>query len=287
MFRKKNIEAIIQILILIITACLLIYAMLTNKVTYYVHPRFYFGIWFSIVVLIIFAVSMASNIKKARHNVNVFHYIVFVIPLSVALIFPAAGVNGKDMSMANTVTSSIEQKDTVTDKNTVDDSIPDDTIEDDTNTNDYSEDSGVDTNESSKELHYDVSEKYTQYEVGGTMIISDDIFAEWFGDVYDNLDDFVGMKCQYLAQVYSMDGLEENQFLAGRYFMVCCAADLVGYGIVCQSDNGSELNDDEWITVTGTIDKYDFDGDTVPILTDVSITKAEAPAIEYIYYNNY
>ena len=76
-----------------------------------------------------------------------------------------------------------------------------------------------------------ISEKYAQYEVDGVIVINDDIFADWYCDVYDNLDEFVGKKCQYLAQVYSMEDFEENQFLAGRYFMVCCAADLVGYGI--------------------------------------------------------
>lgn len=90
-------------------------------------------------------------------------------------------------------------------------------------------------------------EKYSQYEVDGVLVINDDIFADWYGDVYDNLDDFIGKKCKYLAQLYSMEDFKANQFLAGRYFMVCCAADLVGYGIVCESDIRSELTDEEWI----------------------------------------
>ena len=132
-----------------------------------------------------------------------------------------------------------------------------------------------------------ISEKYAQYEVDGVMVINDDIFADWYCDVYDNLDEFVGKKCQYLAQVYSMEDFEENQFLAGRYFMVCCAADLVGYGIVCETDIRSELKDEEWITVTGTISEYEYNGYMVPLLTDVTITEGEAPDVEYIYYNNY
>ena len=35
----------------------------------------------------------------------------------------------------------------------------------------------------------DISEKYTQYEEDGVMAINDDIFAEWFDDVYDNIDE--------------------------------------------------------------------------------------------------
>jgi putative membrane protein len=119
------------------------------------------------------------------------------------------------------------------------------------------------------------------------MVINDDIFAKWYCDVYDNLDAFKGKKCKYLAQVYSVEDFEENQFLAGRYFMVCCAADLVGYGMVCESDKRSELKDEEWITVEGTIGEYEYNGYMVPLLTDVTITEAEAPDVTYIYYNNY
>ncbi|WP_416388683.1 hypothetical protein [Lachnotalea glycerini] len=49
----------------------------------------------------------------------------------------------------------------------------------------------------------------------------------------------------------------------------------------------SELKDEEWITVEGTIDEYEYNGYMVPLLTDVTITKAEAPDVAYIYYNNY
>jgi putative membrane protein len=279
MGRKKNMEAIVQVFILIAIACLLIDAMISKKVNYYVHPRFYVGIWVSIIVLTLFAISLISKIKKARHNVNIRHYLIFLIPLVAALLFPATGVNSKDMTIANSdiVASNSEQKNpnSETDNNAID------------GTNSDSYDSESMTNEEASTDITDISEKYAQYEVDGVMVINDDIFADWYCDVYDNLDEFVGKKCQYLAQVYSMEDFEENQFLAGRYFMVCCAADLVGYGIVCETDIRSKLKDEEWITVTGTISEYEFNGYMVPLLTDVMITEGEAPDVEYIYYNNY
>jgi len=293
MFRKKNIEAIIQIIILIAIAFLLLNAMLSNKVSYYVHPRYNFGIWSSIIILLIFAISILSNIKKARHNVNTVHYMIFVVPLIAALIFPASGVSGKDMTIANSISESdsvnINDKNNENATNSVRTDSKDNTEDNDNINSDITteKDSATNNSEGENASDYDVSEKYIEYEENGVMIINDDIFAEWLGDVYDNLDDFEGKRCQYIAQVYSMDGLEENQFLAGRYFMVCCAADLVGYGIVCESDKRSEFTDDEWITVTGTIEKLNHDGEEVPMITDVTISEAEAPPVEYIYFNNY
>lgn len=311
MGRKKNTEAMIQIFILIAIACLLIYAMLSKKVNNYVHPRFYIGIWISIVVLILFAVSLISKIQKARHNVNVRHYMIFVIPLAAALLFPASGVSGKDMTLMNSDRSASEsiQENTNSIINENTNSVTDENIADGENTDSYSDDNLTSEEESTdisdmtegtanssqeiKDVNAageetgDISKKYTQYEEDGVMVINDDIFAEWYCDVYDNLDAFKGKKCKYLAQVYSMEDFEENQFLAGRYFMVCCAADLVGYGIVCESDKRSELKDEEWINVEGTIGEYEYNDYMVPLLTDVTITEAEAPDVTYIYYNNY
>ncbi|MFA9463143.1 MAG: TIGR03943 family protein [Velocimicrobium sp.] len=292
MGKKKNTEAIIQFIILIVSACLLLYAMLSKKVNYYVHPRFYIGLWISIIILILFAISLVSKLEKARHNVNVKHYIIFIIPLLAALLFPPTGVNGKTMTIeegkAKNYNASENYKQT-------DDSA---SISQENEENIAVEESNKDKVESENiesenaepenaEPENDESEKYNPYEVDGVMVINDDIFASWYDDVYDHLDDFVGKKCQYLAQVYSMEDFKENQFLAGRYFMVCCAADLVGYGIICESDKRNELKEEEWITVTGTITDYQYNGYAVPMLTDVTITKAEAPDVEYIYYNNY
>jgi len=267
MGRKKNKEAIVQVVILIAIASLLLVAMISKKINYYVHPRFYAGIWVSIIALFLFSISLISRIKKARHNVNVRHYMLFALPLVAALIFPAGGAKGKDMTIAKSeiVASSSEQKKT---KRETDKSITDD------------------TSLTEKEV-VDFSEKYAKYVVDGVMVINDDIFADWYSDVYAKLNNFVGKKCTYLAQVYSMEDFKANQFLAGRYFMVCCAADMVGYGITCESNIRSELKEGEWITVTGTIAEYEYNGHMVPLLTDTKITKANAPEVEYIYYKNY
>ena len=302
MGRKKNTEAMIQFIILIGIAFLLIYAMLSKKVNYYVHPRFYIGLWISTIILILFAISLVSKIEKARHNVNIRHYMIFAIPLAAALLFPATGVNSKDMTMSdgnlsastseNQTDENIDEEE-ATDTNT--DSYSNDNMTENYDSTGYSEEIGAssgttqenaeNTTTEEANVEEDVFEKYSQYEVDGVLVIGDDIFADWYLDVYDHLDSFVGKKCQYLAQVYSMEDFEENQFLAGRYFMVCCAADLVGYGIVCESDIRSELKDKEWITVTGTITDYQYNGYSVPMLTDVTIAEAEAPEVEYIYYN--
>jgi len=298
MWKKKNTEAIVQISILSGIAILLAYGMISKKMNYYVHPRFNAGILVTIVILFLFSISLIPNIKRARHNANINHYIIFVIPILVALIFSSSAGNSinrgnNNISTALNIGSNEVPSKELADSNT--DTIDNEDLSEksDSSTNYDGTDSLSDDNVSNNTVDNadedamgsDISEKYAQYEVDGITVINDDVFQDWNADIYDNLDCFVGKKYQYLAQVFSMDDFEGNQFLAGRYFMVCCAADLAVYGIICESDARSGLKEEQWITVTGTIKKYEYNDTVIPMLTDVTITEAEAPASEYIYYN--
>lgn len=342
MARKKNKEVIIQIIILLIIEWLLISLMISKKVSYYVHPRFYIGIWISTVIIVLFIFLLSTKINKARHNVNGRHYLIFAIPIIAAFIFPATGVNSKEITFFGTENAkvngsqgeNINNNDNENDNYALNDSnntndnneLNDDNKENANNNTNDNNNSNANNNandnnnsnvnnemtensnntkddknqvnnnsDNSDELNSDDKQenitvgdlvsKYNKYEEDGVLVINDDIFAEWYNDVYTDVGAFKGKKCRYLAQVFSMDDFTDTQFLAGRYFMVCCAADLVGYGIICESDIRSQLKDEEWIVVEGTIQEYEYGGYKVPIITDVTISETEAPEIEYVYFN--
>lgn len=320
--KKTNWETIIQTFVLVLAAILLGYGLISGKVNKFVHPRFNIGLWISIVVLLFFAVSILFDRKKGRHNINIKQYIVYLIPLILAIAFPPIAAGNTEMVLADSKTSSnaeinysqsesdgdieqnnnklensqdkqnlssAEEDDNQKSYNNTQYSNVDEYLQDTQDTQDTQENQDTQDNQESKEENKktDTSDVYHTNEVNGSYVIDDDVFADWFMDLYDHLDDFVGERYQFLAQVYSMDDLKENQFLAGRNFMVCCAADLVGYGLICNSDMRSELKENEWITVTATISKCEYDGSEVPMLKDAVITKAKAPKVEYIYYNNY
>jgi putative membrane protein len=343
MRRRYNLEAIIQILILLSSAALLLYGILSGKVNYYIHPRYQKGIWISIAACILFAIRLTPDIKKARHNVNLKPYIIFVIPFFVTFLFPPAEITKAEVILSGKTSLNINnsnRKTTITDVSKENDqnSGYDDTdiyeearaldaaeASEGTERTDSSEIEGSDETVASNEIEgsdetlysdetadansdstdgfgggeinkdatadsttrEDTSEKYNGKTVKGATVIEDDYFASWYYDLYDYLDDFTGKRYQFLAQVYTLDDSKENQFLAGRYVMVCCAADVTGYGIICESNKRKELKDDEWITVTATIGKYEYNGTEVPILKNAVITKAEAPKDIYAYYNFY
>lgn len=353
--KKVNMESIVQSVILIITAILLAYGLRNGRINQYVHPRFNIGLLISILVLLLFVISIISDKKKSRHNINLKQYTLFIIPLICAIAFPPITTSkpsivlADSMGVKNTGRNDIQiEKNNVnnqsydqlensqviqededseesnnigassdeTQYSSVDDylqktqnsqdtnNIKDTNNINDTNdTNDTQENNNTqenndtqenmntqdiqDNQESKDEKKKDaVTESYHIKKLNGSYIIKDDIFADWYLDLYNHLDNFVGERYQFLAQVYSMDGLKDNQFLVGRNFMICCAVDLMQYGIICESDRRSELKDNQWITVTATISKYNYEGSKVPVLKDVIIKKAKKPKVEYIYYNS-
>ncbi|BCJ96047.1 hypothetical protein acsn021_36160 [Anaerocolumna cellulosilytica] len=312
MRRKKNAEVIVQFIILIAMAVLLAMGMITGKVKYYVHPRYHWGIWLSIGVLFVFAFSVLGELKKARHNVNLKQYLIYVLPVFIVLLFPVQGVTqrvgnaqvnvfggnqitgtagyGKtDLALdeapeSNDNTGSFDSTESLNEytEDTGEDVINtlEDSVSQDTSLYDTSDLQAVNT-------YDDMSEKYAGEVLDGATIIKDDYFASWYYDTFDYLEDFIGKRYQFTAQVFYLEGLRENQFLAGRYVMVCCAADVSGFGLICETDRIKELKEEEWIQVTGTIKEGTYNGSKVPVLTDVEITGIEAPADEYVYYNFY
>ncbi len=303
MSRKKNSEAIVQIIVLIGTALLLLGGMLSGKVNYYIHPRYHIGIWVSIGVLFLFAIRLSADLKKARHNANLKSYMLFAVPILIAVVFPASGITGSGMAIAgsNPSNSPAGSQTSDGDRTAQEESYEEDDNVDYTNnpnnnlTSSY-DGTDYDTQTPDTEnfvpddvvLSYDnMSDKYKGETIDGATVIEGDYFASWFYDLYDYLDDFKGKRYQFLAQVYPSDEFGENRFLAGRYIMVCCAADASGYGIICESDKSGELKENEWIIVTGTVAEYDYNGTKIPMLTDTVITKTDAPEEEYVYYNFY
>ena len=48
------------------------------------------------------------------------------------------------------------------------------------------------------------------------MVINDDIFADWYCDVYDNLDEFVGKKCKHEYNGYMVQLLTDVTITEGE-----------------------------------------------------------------------
>ncbi len=284
---NKNIDNICKIVILLALTGLLLYELISGKIYYYVHPRYLPGLWLSVLVLLVFAISLLMERKRGRHNSSVSQYGLYAVPIVLALLFPVIQGGNGNIAIAQ---SSIG-RDTNNSTNAGQELSEEEDFSTDTEVNQ------ADTNDAEEEIDSfgnteivqpaepeDKSQKYAVKAENGTVLISDEEYAAWYYDLYDYLDDFKGKRYQFTAQVFPLEGLKENQFLAGRYIMTCCAVDLTGYGLISESDLAGGLKENEWLTVTGTIEEYEYNGMKVPYLTDIEVEKATAPKEEYVYY---
>lgn len=284
---NKNIDNICKIVILLALAGLLLYELISGKIYYYVHPRYLPGLWLSVVVLVIFAISLLMERKRGRHNSSVSQYGLYAVPIVLALLFPVIqGGNGNiaiaQSSIGRDINNSTNAGQELSEEE--DSSTDAEVTEADTNDAEEEIDSFGNTEIVQPAEPEDKSQKYAVKAENGAVLISDEEYAAWYYDLYDYLDDFKGKRYQFTAQVFPLEGLKENQFLAGRYIMTCCAVDLTGYGLISESDLAGGFKENEWLTVTGTIGEYEYNGMKVPYLTDIEVEKATAPKEEYVYY---
>jgi putative membrane protein len=285
---NKNIDNICKILILLALAALLLYELISGKIYYYVHPRYLPGLWLSVAVLLVFAISLLTERKRGRHNSSISEYGLYAIPIVLALLFPVIqGGNGNIAIAQSNVgrDSNINNTNTEQELSEEEDFSSDTEVtQGDTNDTEESPDSFGNTEIVEPAVLEDKSQKYAVKAENGAILISEEEYAAWYYDLYDYLDDFKGKRYQFTAQVFPLEGLKENQFLAGRYIMTCCAVDLTGYGVISESDLAEGFKENEWLTVTGTIGEYEYNGMMVPYLTDIEVEKATAPKEEYVYY---
>lgn len=284
---NKNIDNICKIVILLALAGLLLYELISGKIYYYVHPRYLPGLWLSVIVLVIFSISLLMERKRGRHNSSVSQYGLYAVPIVLALLFPVIqGGNGNIAIAQSSIGRDINNNTNAGQELSEEEDSSTDAEVTEADTNDAEEeiDSFGNTEIVQPAEPEDKSQKYAVKAENGAVLISDEEYAAWYYDLYDYLDDFKGKRYQFTAQVFPLEGLKENQFLAGRYIMTCCAVDLTGYGLISESDLAGGFKENEWLTVTGTIGEYEYNGMKVPYLTDIEVEKATAPKEEYVYY---
>ena len=117
--------------------------------------------------------------------------------------------------------------------------------------------------------------------------LSDADYGIWYMDATENYKKYDGKKVSFLAYVYNPEKLKKGMFVPGRFAMTCCIDDVTFVGFKCKYDKEQELPHKSWIRITAEIHiefarEYRGKG---PVLYPISITKAEAPEDELVYFN--
>lgn len=251
-FLSVFIEKIIRSLLLLIGSFIFIYAVVSQKALLYVHIRHIGIIIFSAIVFFIIGILTMKDAFYFPYHTHSkrkspLYLVIFLLPILFALIIPYKALTSDSLAFNGDIFLFQKQK----------------------------EEAGYNFNfRPSRLLELE----------DGFVVMDDETFGRWLPELYLNLDSWVNKKIKIEGSVWkNPEVLSENEFAVGRMLMVCCAADMQPAGLIAQWFRANELKEDDWVRVTGTISKTEYEGSFEPLIIVDNIEFIPRPALEYVY----
>jgi len=276
--KKLNIENIIKILILLGFSLFYFRIIVTNEIIKYVHPRivpFVVLGMIAMVIIALFLIKDSFHSKKKKFKIK--NYIVFIIPLIMIFFMQSTSAE------STTITSSDINVNTGSN------------ITSNSNLNNVSTNNTNQDNNSNNGLTFDLYGGKTETNGQGTsdkkeLDIKDNVinvnsknFVFSLDEILDNPDKYVGLEIEITGFVYKDKTLKENEFIVGRFIMVCCAADLQIAGLGCEGTSLEDYPNDTWIKIKGKIKNDTSDGTADPVIVVEHMEKDLNPDTSYVY----
>ena len=127
-----------------------------------------------------------------------------------------------------------------------------------------------------------LKEKYDDKQL---IKITDENYLEVMELIYNYPSEFIGKKISYEGFVYKTpDGEKEDNFLF-RFGIIHCVADSGVFGLLTHMPEGTNVKNDEWYKVEGTIqsDYYEPFKRDIPVVEVNTRTKIGSPKNQYVY----
>lgn len=237
----------------IILLCFLIYIgylFLSGNMKYFIHPRMFKYMIFSLIGLIILTCFQFKKVMKVSHNEKIkIGYLLFLIPLMMGFIVNPKGL---DSSISNTKGITMNDSN-IANKNS----------------------SGTNTSK--------------VFIKNGIVEFNDEDYVDIIEDIGSNTDKYNGKDIIIKGFIYKDKSFSSEQFVVARLLMVCCAADTQTIGILCRWNESNTLKKNEWVEIKGKINytSYKSEGaeksEILPIIKVQEVKKISKPAEEYIY----
>jgi len=283
---------------------LVLYLVRSGKYLSYVTPRMEPYLYFTAIVMGIWALAGLGRLFRPQHRVRSAHCFVLAIPILLLLLphsplrtsdlsgnyiiggnaFSGQSLYGAPQKQAPSGDSGFNAATGIPTKDPAESSTepaddpsattpPEDSISDSIDTTFPDAQTNGPEDEYLADLPgLDVPNK--------KITVSNDDFGLWFSEIYRNMEKYEGYTVVMTGFVFKdPEILKENEFVPARPMMSCCVADLAPAGLLCIYDKASELKAESWVTVEGTlfIGQYEYDGVKYddPQLTVTKITPAE------------
>ena len=242
-------------------AGLLVYLVRSEKYLSYVTPRMKPYLYFSALVMGIWAIVGLLRLFQPQYKTRSMHCFVLAVPV-LMLLLPHSPLEISDVAVKSTLVSGLP---TVIDARPSSDNwstkapgskgIPDASAAKDNNAKDSSfKDSGSQNIPNTPAAPDNASGLPGLDMQNKKITVSNDDFALWLAEIDSNSRQYEGYTIVMTGYVMNNFKIpKENEFIVSRLAMTCCIADVSPTGLRCIYDKASELGNESWVTVEGTL----------------------------------
>lgn len=110
-------------------------------------------------------------------------------------------------------------------------------------------------------------------------VLDENNFTNYLKSIHDNIPENIGKTIKLSGFVFTLPDFKENNFVCGRNMILNNEEKVVGF--LCEYDKTSELKENEWVEITGSIVQGYYITD-MPVIKIETITKIPAPANTYV-----
>jgi putative membrane protein len=111
-------------------------------------------------------------------------------------------------------------------------------------------------------------------------------FTEAMFEINNFPKDYIGKKVAMTGFVFRSPGLASSQISLVRYVVMCCTADSLPYGVLCEGIEAKNYPDGTWLSIEGIIQMSTYDDKEVAAIKIISVQQVEEPKEPYVYPYN-
>jgi putative membrane protein len=236
--RAFNPQVFLEVMCYAVFAALMFYLLQTGKYLTYVTPRMKPYLYFSAIVMVLWAAAGVFRVLRPQNRTRSAHCFTLAVPILLFLL-PHSQLSTADLSYGLSGNDPF---------------------------------SGV-SGAPAAQASYDLK---GLDEAAQKITVANEDFYPWLSEIYEKLDEYQGFEISITGFVLNdPDMFAPDEFVPARLGMSCCVADLVPYGPICKYTGASDLPPDSWVTVEGVIEPWDFDGWVEPAIIVTNIMPAE------------
>lgn len=109
--------------------------------------------------------------------------------------------------------------------------------------------------------------------------VNDDNYVKTLEKIHNSIDENIGKKIKIHGFYYTLPDLDKNFFICSRYIADGNETKIAGF--ICMYEGQMSFEENEWIEITGTIIKGEYNGE-IPVINVDTVTKIPAPANMYV-----